>query len=109
MTTPFVAAAATFVATSNISGSVRKKDDQYNWFIGGVSTGSILGAYYKSYRIGFICSTILGLGLLGVKLAHLNKYELYSLPDKMIGEAATSHKYDFTLTKERPRNWTTGN
>lgn len=97
------------MATSNISGSIRKKDDQLNWFIGGVCTGSLLGAYYKSYRVGFIGSTILGLGLLGLKVAHLNNYRLYYIPDKMVGEGATSHKYDFTLTEERPRNWTTGN
>lgn len=97
------------MTVSNLIGSFRKKDDQYNWFAGGVSSGSVLGAYYRSYRVGFVTATLLGLGLLGLKVAHLNNYKL--LDDNYVcGEGgATAHKYDFTLTKERPRNWIAGN
>lgn len=108
VTSPVVFATGTFVAVSNICGSIRKKDDQLNWFIGGVSAGTVLGTYYKSSGIGFVASTLLGLGLLGVKYARLNNFKLYQDDVRICEGGATSHKFGYTLLKERPGNWTTG-
>lgn len=110
MSTPVLAVAATFVSVSNLLGSIRKKDDEFNWFAGGVSSGIILGKYFKSPRTGFVSSVLFGFGLMGIKVAHLNNYSIRNEYGSIIPEGgATAHKYDFTLTKERPKNWTTGN
>lgn len=108
VTTPPVAAATTFVCVSNLAGSIRKKDDEYNWLVGGIAAGSILGAYFKNYRIGFISGTAFGLAAMGLKVAHQCNFKIYEKKVTLAEGGVTSHKFDWTLTKERPRNWTTG-
>lgn len=108
LTTPAVAAGATFVAVSNISGSIRKKDDALNWFVGGFASGSVLGAYFKSYKIGMLTATAFGLLAMGLKVAHLNNFKVYNDNKYAIQGRVVAHRLDWTLTSERPRNWTTG-
>lgn len=103
-----MAAATTFVVVSNLSGSIRKKNDEYNWLIGGLAAGNVVGAYFKNVRVGFIATTFFGLLAMGIKVAHLNNFPLYEERFVLGDGGATSHKQDWTLTRERPRNWTTG-
>lgn len=103
-----MAVGATFVAVSNISGSIRKKDDAFNWFFGGFASGSILGAYFRSYKIGSLTATALGLLAMGLKVAHLNNFKVINNNIFNMHGRGVAHEFDWTLTRERPRNWTTG-
>lgn len=105
---PVYAATAAFVGVSNISGSIRKKDDGLNWLAGGFAAGSLLGAYLKSYKVGCIAGTAFGVIAFGVKTADLKNFPLYKKKIVIAEGGARSHKFDWTLTQERPRNWVAG-
>lgn len=48
----FVILAAVFGLSTNISASVREKDGPLNYFIGGCTSGVLLGARMKSFPVG---------------------------------------------------------
>lgn len=100
---PLVGLASAFVLVSNLSGSVRKKDDRFNWALGGATTGALCGVWTKRPIVGL--NMAIGLGLLALikKDCLLEGYDWF--PDKekirtMWGNCNSVH-YDCSLTPNR--------
>ncbi|XP_066157400.1 NADH dehydrogenase [ubiquinone] 1 alpha subcomplex subunit 11 [Euwallacea fornicatus] len=105
---PVIGGASTFVLVTNGLGSLRKKDDQLNWFVGGFATGSLLGMIKRNRMLGFNVGMFGGIMAMICKEIILSKWELSpSNPKRMVGTGRAC-LWDFSLVKERPRNWTTG-
>lgn len=106
ITGPFIATAAAFTTTANVLASARGKDDRWNYFLGGVAAGSVVGAWRKSLMVGFVFS--MAFGAMGVvRKDALDEGWLFDPPVVKSYSGVNSRNYDYTLTKERPRNWTT--
>lgn len=102
---PIFASSATFILVSNGVGSIRKKDDLFNWFMGGFAVGPIFGAIKRSGMFGFNLGMALGLIGLLTKYAVQRDYTIFrDTQFYHTGFIAT----DWTFTKERKGNWTTG-
>lgn len=104
---PIIGAGATFVLATNALASIRKKDDKLNWFLGGFAAGTVFGAWKRNGFLGFNVGMAFGI------IACLKKYTVemnYTiLPDMTKGiQHHNVYIYDWSLTKERPGNWTTG-
>ncbi|CAH1117297.1 unnamed protein product [Phaedon cochleariae] len=104
---PLFGASTAFVVTSNISSSLRKKDDNLNWFIGGFAAGSVFGLWRKRTIVGFNMGMLFGTLAVIRKIMHDNNWLVTPPNDIVIGSQGV-WDYDFTLTKHRPGNWTTG-
>ncbi|XP_071839837.1 NADH dehydrogenase [ubiquinone] 1 alpha subcomplex subunit 11-like [Apostichopus japonicus] len=52
ITGTFALLGAVFGVTTNVTASMRGKDDPLNYFVGGCSAGVMLGARTKSYAVG---------------------------------------------------------
>lgn len=100
---PFVGATAAFVLTTNGLASIRKKQDKWNWFAGGMCAGSVFGAWKRSVTIGFHFGVVIGLAAVLTKLANEKGWDLFPM------DTPISHMViwdpDWTLIKERPKNW----
>ncbi|KAJ8972355.1 hypothetical protein NQ317_008765 [Molorchus minor] len=104
---PLLGATTTFVCTSNIIGSLRNKDDELNWFLGGLAAGAIFGIWRRRTIVGFNMGMFLGIIGLIRKNCLLNGYAWG--PDEIKTRGTVwSFQQDYTLTRERPGNWTTG-
>lgn len=104
---PVLGIAGTFVIASNLSGSIRKKDDNLNWIIGGLSSGGIFGAWRKSTAWGLLVGTAFAMAAFGLKWSAENNYVPFPTLYTQYGGCHIM-KQDFTLIQERPKNWTTG-
>lgn len=105
---PFIGATTALVVTSNIAANIRKKDDQLNWFIGGYAAGGIFGAWRKSPQVGFFLGFALAAAAAGFKYANMTGFQLVPKAVPMYSGAIGAQKYDWTLTQDRPKNWTAG-
>jgi NADH dehydrogenase (ubiquinone) 1 alpha subcomplex subunit 11 len=59
-TVPFVGMAAAFTATTCVATNFRHKNDKLNYFMGGVASGAIYGAWRGSAVSGFLACLALG-------------------------------------------------
>ncbi|KAJ8925947.1 hypothetical protein NQ315_009800 [Exocentrus adspersus] len=57
---PIMGVTTTFVCTTNMVTSLRKKDDLFNWFVGGFAAGSVFGFITKKPMVGFNMGMLLG-------------------------------------------------
>ncbi|XP_022920768.1 uncharacterized protein [Onthophagus taurus] len=108
ITLPLVGIASTFVITSNLAAQQRKKDDIWNWGLGGAVSGGLVGAWRRSAVAGF--SAAAGLAFLAIVRKDLHERGWELVPENIVrmhGGVQVA-KMDWTLMKERPRNWTTG-
>ncbi|XP_044263317.1 uncharacterized protein LOC123010470 [Tribolium madens] len=106
---PIFGAATAFVIGSNLAGSLRKKDDRLNWFIGGASAGAIAGIWRKNTLTGCIVATFAGIVALSKKHCIMNgTHLLYPKEYHVQYGGLRTVRQDWTLTKHRPGNWTTG-
>lgn len=104
VSSPILAASATFVFVTNGMASVRNKDDRLNWFMGGFATGTIFGAWRRSGMMGFNLGMAFGFFAFLRKMAIQSNFTLF--PDMKVMHHNITVK-DWTLTKERPRKWLT--
>lgn len=104
---PLAAVSATQVIMTNISGSIRKKDDVWNWAVGGYSAGGIFGAWRKSIGKGLLVGTALAFIGMGIKYSVECNYTLFPDFETKYG-GPLPMKHDYTLTKERPKNYIAG-
>lgn len=102
---PIVSAGAAFVLATNSLAAIRKKDDTLNWILGGFASGSIFGAYTRRGMLGFNLGLFFGICGLISKIGIQNNYEF--VPD-IKKRHHNIGLHDWSLTKERPKNWTTG-
>lgn len=107
ITGPFVGIAAAFAIASNVSASIRKKDDSLNYVIGGIAAGNMVGAWRKSIMVGFCASVAFAVAGI-VKKSSIDDDWAFLQPINRQVSGVNTRWWDFTLTRERPRNWTTG-
>lgn len=106
---PVFGAAAAFVIGSNIAGSIRHKDDKWNWFIGGAGAGGVVGLWRKNTITGGLLALTFGVLALYRKQTYLDGTHMF-YPDTLEPKwgGLRTVRQDWTLTKHRPGNWTTG-
>lgn len=103
--TPIFGSTTAFVLVTNTAASLRHKDDKLNWFIGGMAAGSVFGGWVRNGMLGFNVGMALGLAAVIRKYFHEIGHVMFPVgPTRTM---STSYQ-DWTLIKERPRNWTTG-
>lgn len=105
ITLPLIGISAVFSATTCMVTSYRGKDDIINHLIGGMVAGSLFGVWAKSYNVGTLAAIACGVAAVVKKDALMEGWEFF--PDKETfgwGDFRSIH-YDFSLTKERPRQW----
>jgi len=103
---PIVGCGLTYTTMVNVSANVRKKDDQWNHAIAGMSVGLVLGKATKSFLTGTLT------GLLFALLGHTSKdsiihnYGFFGhYPKwKQYGNSM-SHFHDHTVKPDRPGYW----
>lgn len=105
---PIMGMTTAFVIIKNMATSVRGKDDKFNWVLGACTAGGILGAWQKSTRAGFTACMVFSAAAMVKKHALQNGWTLFDHDLKQQQGGIRSVRHDFTLTKHRPGNWTTG-
>uniref|UniRef100_G3CJT7 NADH dehydrogenase [ubiquinone] 1 alpha subcomplex subunit 11 n=1 Tax=Dipetalogaster maximus TaxID=72496 RepID=G3CJT7_DIPMA len=109
ITFPFMGMGAAFVVTTCMATNMRKKDDVWNYFLGGTAVGAVMGAWKRSLRIGTYGSLALGLFFLITKDCIENGRTTFS----MEGWEPQKHgniwsvKRDFTILADPGRTWKT--
>lgn len=104
VSSPFLAAGATFVFVTNGVASVRNKDDKLNWFLGGFATGTVFGAWRRNAMMGFNLGMAFGFIAFLRKLAAQNNFILFPRMKLRYHDVTIQ---DWTITKERPGKWVT--
>ncbi|VEN52141.1 unnamed protein product [Callosobruchus maculatus] len=104
---PIIGASTVFVCTTNIAASVRNKDDKINWFLGGFAAGAMMGVWRKRAMTGWNMGMLFGFLAVMRKHAQENGWNITPPDDTPIATRGI-WEVDWTLTAERPRNWTTG-
>ncbi|KAK7085174.1 hypothetical protein SK128_015718 [Halocaridina rubra] len=96
---PITAAGATFAAVTCTACNLRKKDDKWNYFIGGGVGGSIFGVATKSFKVGFPCSVFFACLAVLYKDSRDNGWSFF--PEIRHKYGAFDHmSHDFTLRKD---------
>ncbi|KAK5647741.1 hypothetical protein RI129_002633 [Pyrocoelia pectoralis] len=105
---PIIGLSSIFVVITNQAANYRKKDDKLNWVIGGVATGIACGAWRRSGMVGFCSSVLFGTYAFIQKDALMMNIPLFDVNLKLDNGGLRTVKQDWTLTADRPGNWTTG-
>jgi NADH dehydrogenase (ubiquinone) 1 alpha subcomplex subunit 11 len=105
-TGPLVGMAATFTSVTFVTNKLRDEDDEYNYLIGGIAAGSVFGAWQKCYMHGFVGCLVLGTAAWLKKRSVREGWSFFPQKDELTPSSAYVNFTDFTLTRERPRNWT---
>ncbi|GJQ66644.1 hypothetical protein Trydic_g4613 [Trypoxylus dichotomus] len=108
-TLPLVGIVSAFIITTNLAVNYRHKDDKLNWTLGALAAGGIVGAWRRSVQAGSTACIAFTLAANVKKHCLQNNWTLIPLENKNAGMGALhGPRYDWTLTQERPRNWTRG-
>lgn len=100
---PMVGIACTFTAITCAATSLRKKDDEVNYLIGGMCAGGCSGVWMRSRTFGSIAAVALGSYAFLKKNAVMNGYDLF--PDNPYpSNDIWLNTHDFTISKD-PRLW----
>lgn len=109
-TWPILGVTTAFVVVQNMSGSWRGKDDKFNWFLGGAAAGGVLGVWRKNHVTGITLAMALGLAGVTKKYCIQNGFALIPAEKDVHTQygGLRTVRQDWTLLKQRPGNWTTG-
>lgn len=108
ITGPFIGIAGAFSITANAAANFRGKDDTWNYVLGGIASGCITGAWRRSVMVGFVWSVVFAVAGIVKKSSIDEGWEILTFPKNRVYTTVFPRQFDFTLTKERPRNWTVG-
>lgn len=108
ISTPILSMSTAFVATTNLSASIRGKDDKLNWVAGACAAGSVVGIWRKNTPVGFVACLAFSILAIVKKDVMQNGWELMPKDGPRSHGGVRMVRHDWTLTKERPRNWITG-
>ncbi|XP_019879338.1 uncharacterized protein LOC109607267 [Aethina tumida] len=106
---PMIGIATTFVLATNMCAKLTKQDSMWNWAVGGLAAGSLVGVWARHPMMGF--NTALTFAISGAirKNFDQNKWHVF-YPDDMpiaYGTVWSVHQ-DWTLMPDtRPKGWTT--
>lgn len=109
ITLPLMAIGSTFAAVTCLSTNIRKKDDFWNYFWGGVAAGGVTGAVTKSGPLGTLCALTFGCAGMTKKYAIQEGWTLLP-PHTKKHENETSCiwtvNFDLSLTPDNlPKGW----
>ncbi|KAF4520632.1 hypothetical protein B566_EDAN007499 [Ephemera danica] len=99
-TVPFVGMAAAFAATTCMATSLRHKDDKLNYFLGGVASGAVFGAWRRSGYAGFLACTALGVAGAIKKMSIEEGWTFQSQNSHSQTSSALGPRFDWTLAKD---------
>uniref|UniRef100_A0A023F5Z7 NADH dehydrogenase [ubiquinone] 1 alpha subcomplex subunit 11 n=1 Tax=Triatoma infestans TaxID=30076 RepID=A0A023F5Z7_TRIIF len=109
ITFPFMGMGAAFVVTTCMATNFRKKDDMWNYFLGGTAVGAVMGAWQRSLRIGFYGGFALGVLFLIQKDCMergLASFSIHGWEPQKFGNI-WSVKRDFSILADPGRTWKT--
>lgn len=108
-TFPIMGIAGAFVITSNLARNYRNKDDMYNWGAGALASAGLFGAWRRSIRFGCAAALAFTALAMGKKYVLMQGWEFFpERNNQPVFNSLYAPRYDYSLTKERPRNWTRG-
>lgn len=107
MSLPIIGMASAFVLTTNMVANLREKDDKVNWVAGAWAAGSIFGIWRRSPQFGFLACGVFSFVAIVKKHGVQNGWVFFDPPKTVRHGGVKSVRQDWTLTAERPRNWTT--
>lgn len=107
ITGPLIGIGLAHTAGTNMAASIRKKDDQWNYLIGAISGGSVVGAWRKCVMTGFVSTLAFAAAGFTVKYG-LDEGWRFFKTIKTQYNVINTKQYDYTLVAERERGWTTG-
>jgi len=74
---PFVGAAAAFTSIACMGASLRKKDDYWNYIVGGAAAGGVVGAWKNKVSVGMGMATVFALAAVVVKMSVEENWDFY--------------------------------
>nr|XP_026492791.1 NADH dehydrogenase [ubiquinone] 1 alpha subcomplex subunit 11 [Vanessa tameamea] len=106
---PMVGMAAAFTVTANTAQNIREKNDVWNYFLGGVASGTVFGAWKKSLVVAVpVC---LALGAIGmIKKTAIDENWILVPEITSAPKSIKSVHHDWTLVKDvdELKTWTVG-
>lgn len=110
ITLPFMGMGASFVITTCMATNLRKKDDVWNYFLGGATVGAIFGAWRKSIKFGGYGSLAFGALFAIRKYCLENGIYNFTEPEypKYTNDPRVwSLKRDYSIINDPGRTWKT--
>ncbi|XP_062542978.1 uncharacterized protein LOC134210746 [Armigeres subalbatus] len=107
-TGPFMGMASAFTVGAYASTKLRGKDDTWNYVVGAFASGGVYGAWKRNVVTGLVAGLFFSIAGLVKKHSIDNNYELFPEIKNHATSGLNPNRYDFTLTQERERGWTTG-
>ncbi|XP_072942778.1 NADH dehydrogenase [ubiquinone] 1 alpha subcomplex subunit 11 [Epargyreus clarus] len=107
---PLVGMATAFTLTSSAAQNFRGKDDKLNYFLGGVASGTVFGAWARSPVVAVPMCLVLGAVAVVKKTAVEEGWVMFP-KFEMMKETIQSVRNDWTLVKDidELKTWTKGN
>ncbi|ALC40497.1 CG9350, partial [Drosophila busckii] len=106
-TGPLMGMATAFTLTTLAATNARGKDDKINYLIGGFAAGGVFGAWKRNHVAGLCAGLFLGIAGVLKKMSIEQGWEFFPKPLKHQYGGVNIASNDYTITAERPRNWTT--
>uniref|UniRef100_A0A2M4C1K7 NADH dehydrogenase [ubiquinone] 1 alpha subcomplex subunit 11 n=1 Tax=Anopheles marajoara TaxID=58244 RepID=A0A2M4C1K7_9DIPT len=107
-TGPFVGMASAFTVGAYAANKLRGRDDGWNYVVGAFAAGGIYGAWKRSAVSGLVAGLIFSVAGALKKQSIDEGWEFFPEVKNHAISSVNPNRYDFTLTKERERGWTTG-
>ncbi|XP_058458426.1 uncharacterized protein LOC131435004 [Malaya genurostris] len=107
-TGPFMGMASAFTVGAYTANRLRGKDDIMNYVVGGFASGGVYGAWRRSVVAGLVSGLIFSIAGAVKKMSIDEGWEFFPEVTKHAYGSLNPKRYDFTLTQERERGWTTG-
>ncbi|XP_053688243.1 uncharacterized protein LOC128737596 [Sabethes cyaneus] len=107
-TGPFVGMASAFTVGAYTANRLRGKDDLINYVVGAFAAGGVYGAWRRSIVAGAVSGLFFSIAGIAKKISLEEGWEFFPAVTKHAYGSLNPKRYDFTLTEERERGWTTG-
>ncbi|XP_068143999.1 NADH dehydrogenase [ubiquinone] 1 alpha subcomplex subunit 11 [Drosophila tropicalis] len=105
-TGPLMGMATAFTLTTLAATNARGKDDKINYFLGGFAAGGVFGAWKHNHVAGLCAGLFLGLAGVIKKMSIEQGWEFFPEPPTHQYGGVNVASNDWTITAERPKNWT---
>lgn len=100
VTLPVMGMGAAFASTTCIATNFRKKDDIWNYYLGGAAAGAVAGAAKKSLKVGSYAAFFLGAAAAVKKDFDLRGWSFVDPNDSKIVGDFRFVKRDFSITAD---------
>lgn len=104
---PACGIASSFTFGTYISTRLRGKDDVYNYFVGSVAAGGVVGRWAKSVKAGLFFSGVFCIASIAKRTSINEGWEFFPAIPQGWGNIR-SIRQDCSIVDEREPGWTTG-